>query len=186
MYWRLQLADYPIRRLHILPGTPGQLAASDSRQRVRFYQLDSGAYYNDLEIDLDLLDNDIPEERRQGLDSLKAPNGAYLPFVEFNSSHLYISEDGGLRLIHDLNAGITLEIDDQIIPLEIGRNASVELVALDRELGTIAAFTSDHELLIFQQQIQVASILMEDTNPIYVFVKAGGDQILLIEADQFS
>lgn len=182
MYWRLHLASHLIRSTFILPDDQDQLAVSDSLQKVRFYDLASGAHYGDLMIDPDLLDNDIPEERRELLEGLKAPNGAYLPCVDFGTSHLYVSEDGKLRLIHDLNAGLTLEIDDQSIPLDVGHKRSVLLTALDRELGTIAALADDHYLHLFQQQIRINSLPLDTKARIRrLFVITGGSRVLVAE-----
>src|SRR5687768_14792448 len=99
MNWRLHLASHALRNIAILPGDPAQVAVSDTRRRIRFYDLDSGGHYGDLEINLDLLDMDAGEERRAELANLKAPNGKILPFVEFSGSHLYNSSDGDLHLI---------------------------------------------------------------------------------------
>jgi hypothetical protein len=100
--------------------------------------------------------------------------------VEFNSSHLYVSEDGKLRLIHDLDAGLTLEIEDNSIPLEI--EGSVVMAHLDRELGTVAGLTENNTLHIFQQQTRVGSITMEDAQLQRLFVLSGGGQVLIIES----
>jgi hypothetical protein len=182
MYWQLHLASHPIRHVHLILGRIPQIAVSDTRRKVRFYDLGTGAHYSDLSIDPDLLDNDIPEERRQNLEALKAPNGEYLPFVELNASHLYVSHDGKLRLIHDLNAGLTLEIDDQSIPLDTGKKQIVTHVALDRELGSIAAVTTDQILLVFQQQTLVSTIPLPGEPLVQVFVTVGGGQIVTVDA----
>jgi len=185
LYWRLHLASFPIRNLHILEGSPAQLAVRDTRHKIRFYDLNTGGHYGDLEIDLDLLDNDIPEERREGLAALAAPNGARLPFVDFNTSRLYVSLDGDLRVIHDLNAGLTLEVGEEIIPLEMrGSRTAVRLAALDRELGTIAALTEDNVLHIFQQQMHINRIEMGNAQILRIFAPAGGGHILIVESDQ--
>jgi hypothetical protein len=144
--------------------------------------LDTGAHYGDLDIDPDLLDNDIPEERRQSLEALKAPNGEYLPFVELNASHLYVSNDGKLRLIHDLNAGLTLEIDDQSIPLDTGKKQIVTQAALDRDLGSIVAVTTECVLYLFQQQTLVSTIPIPGETVLQVFVTVGGGQIVVVDA----
>jgi hypothetical protein len=182
VYWRLHLASQPIRQIHILAGASAQVAASDTRRRVRFYDLETGAHFSDLEIDPDVLDNDVVEERREGLLALRAPNNAFLPFVELNSSHLYVSEDGKLRLIHDLDAGLTLEIDDNTIPLEI--DGSVVMAHLDRELGTVAGLTEDNKLHIFQQQTRVSEVDLEDAQIQRFFVLSGGSQVLIVEQER--
>lgn len=180
MHWQQHIASQPLRRLNILNGNPDQIAVTETRQKIRFYDLATGASYPDLEISLNLLDNDTPEERREGLSQLKAPNGSFLPFVDFQSSHLYTSFDGSLRLIHDLGDGLTLEIDDQSIPLDIPREKSVTQVALDRDLGSVAAVTDDHLLYVFQQQTQVNTVFLDAAPILKVFIKMGGSEIVVV------
>ncbi len=184
MYWQLHLASRPIRRLSLLMRDPAQVAINDTRDRIRFYDLDSGAHYNDLEIDLDMLDNDIPEERRQSLAALKARNGGYLPFVELNASYLHLSLDGQLRLIHDVNAGITLEADGESYSLDVGAQATVLQAALDREFGSIAALTDAHKLHIFQQQTRMNIIEPSIERLQHLFITDGGSKIIMIGANK--
>ncbi len=184
MYWQLHLASRPIRHLHLLMSPPAQVAISEVRDRVRFYDLGTGAEYDALTVDLDVLDNDVPEERRDGLAQLKARNGDYLPFVELNASHLYVSEDGQLRLIHDLNAGLTLETDGESYSLDVGRDVAVQKTALDRELGSIVALTDDHKVHIFQQQIRMNIIEPELESILFLFMTDGGTKLILIGANK--
>jgi len=184
MSWQLHLTASTIRHVHLVNGTPDQVAVSDTRQRIQFYDRVSGAHYDDLNINPDLLDTDVPEERRLGLEDLKAPNGVYLPFVEFNSSHLYVSEDGKLRIIHDHDAGITLEIGMEIFLLDMVGGKTVKLVALDRTLGAIAALNEDNLLHIFQQQNLSAKIPLEDSDVLQIFIKMGGSELIIIEPNK--
>lgn len=182
MHWQLHLSSQPLRTVNILPKDSHDIiAVSNSRDRIRFYGLSDGAHYGDLLVDLDLLDNDSPEERRAKLAELKAPNGAFLRFLEFNDSELYVSMDGGLRLIHDLQAGITLEIEDQVIPLNLPGNGSVISTALDREMGTIVALTEDNIVYVYQQQSLISTLPQEEERILKVEIVNGGSQILLVQ-----
>lgn len=181
MYWQIHLASHPLRSLHILSSHPALLAVRVSRETVYFYDLETGVYYSDLTIDLDVLDQDIIENRRAGLEALRAPNGDYLPYLELNASDLYISDDGQLRLIHDINAGLTLESGLQSTPLEIRDNKPVARVSLDRDLGTIAALTDDNALIIFQQQTPMTALSLEDSAITNLFMTAGGEHVILVE-----
>lgn len=178
MHWQLHIASQPFRSIFILPGKPAQLAVSETRQKIRFYDLISGAHYLDLELDLKLLDHDSPEERREALNQLKAPNGMFLPVVEFQDRRVHTTMDGSLRLIQD--AGLILEIDDQTLPLDISPEQTVVAVDFDRDLGTIAALTDDHVLYVYQQQTRINTILLEDDLPVRIFIKAGGNEIVLV------
>ncbi|NJL93706.1 MAG: hypothetical protein HC915_08215 [Anaerolineae bacterium] len=184
MNWRLHISNQPLRRVNLLPGNQPQVAVTETRTRVRFYDAASGAHYSDLELDVDLLDRDEPAERRAGLQQLRAPNQAYLPLLEFGSSYLYTSNDGQLHLIHDQHAGISLEVDDDIIPLDVGSDSEVLLVALERELGTIAALTGDQRLHIFQQQTRQSTFSLGDTAVLNCFLVNGGSQLVLVEPDR--
>jgi hypothetical protein len=180
MYWQLHLASQPLRSLHLLSGRPSLLAVRASREQVNFYDLNTGAQYDDLHVDLDVLDNDMPEERRTSLEALRAPNGEYLPYLELNASDLHISEDGQLRLIHDYNAGLTLENGLQSVPLDIPNNQAIKHVSLDRDLGTIAALTEQNVLHIYQQQTRMNTISLANT-PMTLFISTGGEFVLLVE-----
>lgn len=178
MYWQLQIATQPIRSLHILGESPTQVAVNHTWGQYRFYDLETGADYGTLDIDMDVLDNDVPEERRENLEALKAPNQAYLPFVDLKDSQLHVSLDGNLRLIHDVNAGLTLELGDQVFSLDVPIESPVLLANLDRDLGTIVALTSDQQLYIFQQQSKVNVLKIEDEAPVgHIFVATGGGSI---------
>lgn len=177
LHWQLYITSQPLRRIFILPGKPAQLAVSETRQKIRFYDLKNGAHYQDLMVDFDIAGKNTPEAYREGLNQLKAPNGVFLPVVDFPTSHLYTTLDGSLRLIQE--TGLTLEIDDQRLPLDIPSQKTVAAVDLDRDLGTIAAVTDDAALYVYQQQTRVSQIHLDDT-PTRIFIKAGGNELVLI------
>jgi hypothetical protein len=179
MAWQLQLEGQHIHRLEILLGPPPQVAVIDTRYRVRFYDLLNGAFYDDLHLDGDLLDQDSPESRLAALEALTAPNGQALPMVHLNGCHLYTSQNGHLHLIHDLNAGLTL--DD--LPLEMGSDLTVRLVDWDRNLGTIAALTSNNHLYFFRQHM-LMTLLELEAEVLNLFVTASGSQVILVQRDR--
>lgn len=180
MAWQLQVEGQYIQRIDILQGDPSQIALLDKRYKVHFFDLNNGAFYNELAIDADILDSDVPELRAAGLEALMAPNGCPLPMVYLNGSHLYTSEDGKLHLIHDLNGGLTL--DD--MPLEIADDPVVQLVDWDRELGTIAALTKTQQLYLFQQNILMNQLDLSGLEIVNLFVTGEGSRVLLVQSDR--
>lgn len=180
-YWRIQVAAFALRRIHILSHTnQTQIAVCDLRERVRCYGFNDGALYSDVALELDILDHDLPSARQAGLERLKADNGVYFPFVELNGSHLYTSDDGSQRLIHDLNAGLTLEDGRGSYPLDLGDQKVVVKAGLDRAGGRGAAVTPNSRLHLFQGTQPVRSILLDA--PVEALYMAG-DTLIVIEAE---
>jgi hypothetical protein len=186
MTWLVHLAAYPVHQLQLL-GEPAQVAASSLAQTIHFYALEDGTEQATLELDIDLLDNDSEEQREAGLLALKAPNGAYLSCVAFGKTQLHLSADGQTRLIHDLNISLTLEKAPPgqpvtSYPLDLGKKGRPRAVAWEPKRGLIAALNKGGVLHIFEQEKALRQWACEYSSPLKLFVLAGGEQILLLNA----
>lgn len=175
MHWRLDLHQPFLRQIHLLGN---QVAVSANERRIHFYEVETGAPYPELEIMPSLLNNPVPEERREGFNQLKAPNGLFLPQVKFPDTTLLTSLDGGLRLLW--GETLTLEIDELAIPLDIPPQTTIEQAALDGDLGSIAAVTDEPNLYLFQQQTRLNRVFLDDPPLVKLFITLGGAAIVLV------
>jgi hypothetical protein len=149
--------------------------------------LEDGTEQATLELDIELLDNDSEEQREAGLLGLKAPNGAYLPLVTLGKTQLYLSGDGQTRLIHDLNASLALEkalpgSQTASYPLDLGKKGRPRAVAWEPNRGLIAALSKAGVLHIFEQEKALRQGRCAYAPPLKLFVMAGGEQLLLLNA----
>lgn len=185
MDWRLHLADHPIYAVHLLAGKPAQLAAWLSSDHVHFYAVDNGGFYESRQITLPT-HTDLRDERwLTFLDSLRAPNHAYLP--AFNGSHteVFTSYDGRLRLYHLRGLNFILDADSHhlLLPFE-GDIDAVKSVGFDRDFGTIAINDDKAKLYVFQQQIRVAEFQIEDGLPRKMLLPDAAGLIYLVADNQ--
>jgi len=155
MTWRLHISNRAIQYLDILDGEPTVVAAWSRRDRVAYYDLETGAPLGEHAL------RTIAVENRQGIEwqaflaELVAPNGAPLPIVRMPHITIYTTDDGRMRLYHVNQHQLYLESEDKEVPLEVEETEEFRVLALDRFLGLSAALAEDGKLHVYQQHIRV-------------------------------
>ncbi len=161
MSWRLHLTNQGIQRLHILNDSPSLLAVWLQRDRVAFYDLETGTPYDEMQLSAP----DDPDRQsdvwQNYLAGLIAPNKAYLPFVEFDQFSVHLTDDGRMRLYYTRNDKLFLEADGQEVALSLTAVESIHTLAFDRFLGFSALLDEKNRLHIFQQHIPVGIFDLE-------------------------
>jgi hypothetical protein len=155
MTWRVHLTNQAIRDLDILAGRPPLLAAWPQRDRVTYFELESGAPMDERLLRSTRAGELHSEKWREFVATLIAPNGLYLPTVHTPEATIYATDDGQMRLYHVNDNGLVLEIEGKEIPLQSNGASTFTTVGLDRFLGLIAALDDQGKIHIFQQHIPV-------------------------------
>jgi len=157
MNWRIHLTNQAIRELHILSGKPRMLAVWTQRNRVEFYDLETGALYGDRHIDPVPDENDYLSEAWQtylaDLKDVKARS--YLPVVTTEQATVYTTEDGKLHLFREDYNMLQMLTDGHLYELDTTSVQSFVSVDLDLALGIVAGLDSTGKLYIYQQNIFV-------------------------------
>jgi hypothetical protein len=179
MAWRLHLTNQAIQRLDILDGDPPLLAVWSRRDRIAYYDLETGAFQAEQKLDIPNPDNRQSDEWRLFVSDLSAPNGAKLPSLRIQKISAYFTDDGRMRLYNIGNAGLTLDSDDKEIALDLGGETEILAFALDRFLGLSAALTGDGKLRVFQQHISVGAFdlnlsIQDQVRPAVAISRGGG------------
>ncbi len=139
MTWQTFLPDRTIRRLDILPGKPPLLAVWTRGDQVSYYDLRDGMAQGDLTLKALASSTREDDSWQAFVAALKAPNNATLPLVRSGDTTIYSSADGRLRLYHTGSADLYLEEEGQEAQLDAGGAANFIVLALDPQLGVIAA-----------------------------------------------
>jgi hypothetical protein len=164
MNWRLDLSGYALHGVQLIDGEPAQAAVWTSTQDVRFYDVQNGAFYEARSLaappGVDLHDPRWPGY----LETLRAPNGAFLPMIDTGRHLIHTSHDGRLRLYQDGDHSLRLEADGQLSTLPRRRETPLCAARMDRDLGTIAALSADGMLHLYQQHIYVGDYMAEGTD----------------------
>ncbi len=153
MAWRLHLTNQAIQRVDILPGQPSVVAAWVGRERVLYFDLESGNPAGEAAYRAPAGEPRQSARWQEFVTGLVAPNGAPLPFVRAGGAAIHTTEDGRMRLYH-IGADLFLETEGKEIRLETGEVAFIA-VGLDRFLGLVAALDDNYRLTIYQQHIRV-------------------------------
>jgi len=178
MSWRLHLTNLAIRQIDIVTGKPTLLAVWTGRERVAFFDLDTGASVGETSLRAPVGEPRQSMKWQEFVAGLTAPNGAYLPLVRAGGTTIYTTEDGRMRLYAPGDGGLFLETDGKEVPLDTGGAALVAL-GLDRFLGLIAALDEQHRLALYQQHIRVGVFdtgldMLDDTLPSVAVSNGGG------------
>ena len=160
MSWRLHLTNQAIQHLDILNGTPSVLAAWSRKDRVAFYDLDSGAALGERTFTDPTVDSRQDDSWQEFVGNLVAPNKAYLPIVQTDDVHIYTTDDGRMRLYYDNASGLFLENDGKEVTLEVKAD-SFQTIALDRFLGLSALLDDSGQLHMYQQHIRVGAFNLD-------------------------
>ena len=118
MSWRLHLTNQAISQLNIIDSTPPLLATWLDRQRVLFYELQTGTSAGEGT-------HTPPETNERQSDTwqvfttnLTAPDGTYLPILQTQKLTTYATDDGRMRLYHTGHADLYLHTDGKEFTLE--------------------------------------------------------------------
>lgn len=183
MNWRLRLSEHPVKSPQIIPGDPGLVAIWAAADRVQCFDLSTGASYDPLPIvpprDL-FLDG---EAWRSFWETLRAPNGAYLPVVDLGDMVIYTSHDGRLRVYWERGDRLMLDVDGRHTLLLQPGGMPLAAVALDRELGTVAALSTDAVLHFYQQCVFVGAypVALGSGSPPVVLLPDAADVAFLVD-----
>jgi hypothetical protein len=178
MAWRLHLTNRAIQRLDIIEGEPTLLAVWSRRNRIAYYDLDSGILRGEQTFEIPEGGDRQGERWQSFVGGLKAPNDGYLPVVTAGEVTIHTTDDGRMRLYDMGAAGLYLEDDGKEARLDTG-DSTRRAVALDRFLGLSAALDQDGMLHVFQQHIKVGAFdlglsLREELLPVVAIARGGG------------
>jgi len=156
MAWRVHLTNQAIRQLHILPSKQPTLAAWTQRNRVQFYDIESGHLLEERTLPA------APTEPRQSqawqayVGSLSRVEGSqYLPHVRTRQADIYTTDDGKLRLYRQSDGRVFMETDGAEEELEEAQDFIT--LDLDRALGTVVGLDEACKLHIYQQNLYIGA-----------------------------
>ena len=161
MGWRLHLSTQPVSAVQFIgEGTEKpQVAIWDSRHNVHFYDRLAATPLGELHLaDWHPPDDLHDPEWQEQLQTLRAPNGDFLPSVYLSHLAILQSGDGRLRLYHFADGRLILEIEDRHVPLQREDDGRFLAVGLDRALGPIGAVNEDGALTLFQQHVRIETV----------------------------
>lgn len=160
MSWRVHLTNRAIQQCAILPGSPALLAVWTRRNRIHYFELDTGASCGEAALPDATTTKRSSEAWQLYLASLTAPDGRTpLPLVRTPDVAVYSTDDGKLRLYRTDGGELFLDADGSEIPLTSGTSLNFRAIDLDRALGTIAALDEAAHLHIWQQDILIGKFL---------------------------
>lgn len=188
MAWRVHLTNQAIRSLDILAGKPPLLAAWTQRERVSYFDLETGAPIEERILRSDRAGERQGDKWREFVAGLMAPNRAYLPVVRTPQATIYTTDDGQMRLYHLADADLLLEIEGKEIRLDASGATSFIAVGLDRFLGLIAALDEQGHVHIYQQHIPVGvfdlGLSVQPELPPGLVISHGGAAIFASDGQQ--
>ncbi len=145
--WWLHHSSSMIQQLDILPGTPALLAVWSRPNRVDYYGLESGApslngeaatYARTVNVPLDV--NRNARLWQAFLETLHAPNGAVLPYLEAPQISIYTTRDRKTRLYREPNGAVYRMQDGRESKLDLPLD--VQALVMAHETGRVAALDS--------------------------------------------
>jgi len=188
MSWRVHLSNQTIRNLDILGGKPPLLAAWTHRERVAFFDLETGAPIEERVLKPARAGERQTDRWREFVAGLIAPNLVYLPVVNTPQATIYATNDGQMRLYHVGDCDLFLEIEGKEITLDSNGASDFHLVGLDRILGLVAALDAKGKLHIFQQHIPVGvfdlGLSLQPELPSGLVISQGGAAIYVSDSQQ--
>ncbi len=188
MPWRVHLTNQAIRSLDILTGKPPLLAAWTHRERVAFFDLETGAPIEERVFKPVRVGERQGDRWHEFVASLVAPNNIYLPTVRTPQATIYATNDGQMRLYHVGDCDLFLEIEGKEVKLESNGASDLRSVGFDRILGLVAALDSDGKLHIFQQHIPVGvfdlGLVVHPELPSTLAISHGGAAIFVSDGQQ--
>ncbi|WP_162910093.1 hypothetical protein [Aggregatilinea lenta] len=184
--WRVWLSGAPLYAVDLLAHDPLIIAAWTSPRDVFFFGAYDAEYLGQLTIPAAPASDPAHGSWRDFLDGLRAPDGTWLPVVPAGMWRVLTSHDGQMRVIHS-RQDILIEIDGDIIPLARDGDESLAAVALDRELGTVAALDGRSHVQFFQQALAMGAFPLDGKLPAdgcFLALPDASDAALVVGAGQ--
>jgi hypothetical protein len=178
MAWRVHLTNQAIQHVDILSGKTTVVAVWTQRDRVAYFDLDSGASLQEQTYRAAGFDNRQGEKWQEYLATLVAPNGLPLPLVRTAQATIHTSDDGRLRLYQISSDQLFVALDGKELPLEISGAPGFRALALDRFMGVVAALDDKGKLHLYQQYIRVGAFDLKlpmgvDSKPLVAVANGG-------------
>ncbi|HEX2619033.1 MAG TPA: hypothetical protein VHL11_02770, partial [Phototrophicaceae bacterium] len=185
MAWRLHLSNRTIQQLDILNGNPALLAAWWRRDRVTYYDLQSGALIDELTIELPEVDDRNSLTWQNFVRDLKAPNGVLLPSVVTPHETIYLSDNDQLRLYRGGQTELFLQSQHGSDEVKIDlRNGTVfQQVAFDRTGELIAVLDVKGKLHLYRQTRRLGvydpGLHLKDDNRANLAITLNGEKLFV-------
>jgi WD40 repeat protein len=134
MAWRLHLTNRAVQQLDILKGSPDILAAWWRRDRVTYYDLNTGVLIAEEMLSVPEVDDRNSLAWQEFVRTLKAPNGATLPLVYTPHEAVYLAQNPDLRLYRAGGSDLFLQLEHGTdeIKLDVRSTTSFRQVVFDR------------------------------------------------------
>lgn len=179
MAWRLHLTNRAIHALDIIDGEPSLLAAWSRRDRVDFYNLETGLAVGEKVFTFADVHDRENDSWQNFLHELKAPNGEYLPVIHAPGVTIYTTDDGRMHLYHMGGHELYLENDGQETQLPAEDSVTFIDLGLDRFLALIVALDANCKLHVYQQHIAVGTFdldlpVIRELRPTVAISRGGG------------
>ncbi|MAU13519.1 MAG: hypothetical protein CL607_27120 [Anaerolineaceae bacterium] len=189
MTWRIHLTAQAVNHLQILPGKNPVLAAWSRPDRVEYYDLDSGTKLGDDSIPPAPNGDRSSDDWLQFVSALKGPDdNTYLPVIQSESTTIYTTDDGKLRLYRVYDNELYVQTDDREVMLDPGDATQFVSVDLDRALGMIVALDEMGKLHIYQQDMRLGAfdlgLNLDMLRRPAVVVSRGGGNIFVSDGRQ--
>lgn len=183
MSWRLHLTNQAIQSIDILEGSPVLLAAWSRRDRVAYYDLESGTASGEKSLPVIAITDRQSPQWQSYLAELTAPNGAFFPVVRTARMTIYQTDDGRMHVYQEGAAELYLSSEGKEIRLDVDGAETFVAFALDRFLGLSAALAEDGKLHVYQQHIRVGAfdlgLTPESGLPTSIVISRGGGSIFV-------
>jgi WD40 repeat protein len=188
MSWRLHLTNRAVQQLDILYGSPALLAAWWRRNRVTYYDLESGALLEEAAIEVPEVEDRNSLAWQAFIRSLKAPNGATLPLVYTPHEVVHLAQHEDLRLYRAAGTDLFLQLEhgSDEIKLDVRSASAFRQVVFDRSGEVVAALDTKGKLHLYRKTKRLGTYdvglkLKEDVG---ANLAAGGDHIFITDNHQ--
>lgn len=168
MAWRLHQTNDAIASVDIIQGEPDLLAVWSRRDRVTFYELETGIRQADSLLQFPETQDRTSDEWRVFITGLQAPNNQYLPLVRTPELTIYATGDGHIHLYETDDARLYLAIgeigegDQQTeTRLDSGDADNLLAVSLDRALGITAVLDIQGRIHLYQQRTYAGTFTLD-------------------------
>lgn len=155
MAWRLHLTNQAIHRLDILPGKPTLLAIWTRRDKIAYYEIETGLPAGEQVISTVTTSERQSDEWQDFVGSLITPHQQYLPQVRTPYAAIYTTDDGRMRLYHTGDTDLFLETEGKEVKLHTAEAKPFVAIDFDPLLGITVALDERGKLHLYQQNIRV-------------------------------
>jgi hypothetical protein len=155
--WRLHLTNRTIQYLDILPGEPALLAVWPRRDRVMYYDLDTGAVHGETQISIPDVTDRSSLDWQNFISGLTAPNGAAMTLIRMPNAVLRLTLDRSVRLYRDGAVDLYVQVGSDEKRLDEGGVEAFLDVDLDVSEGIISAMDERGCLHLFRRQERIGT-----------------------------